>query len=440
MRKNIIAIILLISMLFCSCSNINNVQSDSNSENKYDLSFYKKTAEPLDEVEKERYEDIITELLDEDLWTTQDAYDTAHYLMVPMHYAYKSSNQNYVNMYQAFFNRFVDDVILGNDNYGFKELPILYQLHFSYLISQYLVLSYANGYPVDNQELLFDFVEDVSYKLLFGVKCGWTGEKNFVTRVEKVLDGYEYEYKYQSAIPDNIWFSLAILSDSKVIDEQRYYKNKYAAEIDDLAYRIFSDEKQNVVTEDGGWLFQVGAWSDYKDYNYAGNEKIYPEIQPKIREDITNDSSHFLRIPLMLHSYLSAQTEDKKIKLFQNRIQQLSYQMKNKVLKNIDGKWLTTTFMDGTNGVYRYEYHESGVGIEGYDLSGSFLLGWWSFLEDPDIKNVYIDILNLFPMEGNQSNPYFDHTTVRQQNKYFDADTAFVNGMYELLVACASKL
>lgn len=163
-------------------------------------------------------------------------------------------------------------------------------------------------------------------------------------------------------------------------------------------------------------------------------------MEPNPREDIVWDSSHFHRMPLHLNSYLAAQTLPERRELFVLRKQQLANQMAEHVLQKVDGLWLATTFMDGTNGVYRYSYHEEGVGIEGYDLSETVLLGWWALLDDPRITEIHREILREFPMEAGPDNPYWDGTTVREQNPFFDSDTAFGNGMYECMTMCAGKM
>lgn len=43
-------------------------------------------------------------------------------------------------------------------------------------------------------------------------------------------------------------------------------------------------------------------------------------------------------------------------------------------------------------------------------------------------------------MEGNRSNPYFDHAIIREQNPYFGMDTAFDNGMFQCMTTCAAAL
>ena len=67
------------------------------------------------------------------------------------------------------------------------------------------------------------------------------------------------------------------------------------------------------------------------------------------------------------------------------------------------------------------------------------LLGWWSLLDDGRITQIYEDILAQFPMSAGMDNPYYDYGTTREQNSFFDADTAFDNGMMECLVTLATK-
>lgn len=78
--------------------------------------------------------------------------------------------------------------------------------------------------------------------------------------------------------------------------------------------------------------------------------------------------------------------------------------------------------------------------MAGYDLSGTFLVGWWSLLGDERITECYQDVLETYPMVGDRSNPYFDPLTIREQNPHFDMDTAFDNGMFQCMTACAAAL
>ena len=111
----------------------------------------------------------------------------------------------------------------------------------------------------------------------------------------------------------------------------------------------------------------------------------------------------------------------------------------NAVIKKSDGYYVTTTFMDGTNGVYRYDYSQEGVGLQGYDVSYRLLQGWWIFLRDDRVTNMYEEILNMFPINDVKETPYFDPVTIQEQNIYFDQDTSFENGFMEIIIMLAVR-
>ena len=398
------------------------------------------TAEPLSEEEQTLYDSTVKVLLTEDLWTERDMYDACHYMMIPMYYAFWSGDTETIQMYRDFFARFTADVT-GVDSRHFQEVSQLNRLHFFYLCTQFMNLCAANDFDELIPTELPDLAQNCAADYLLYHTANWGTEPTVIEHMRQVIAGKEYSRSYYGTIEDFDMFTLGILCDLKCFYGMR--GETYDGVLDtaaDLAYQIFSSPQLNQETELGGWLFQPGVYYDHSDMAYAGNETITEGIKPKLREDVPSDSSHSLRLPLLLRSYQSAQTTQDRWDLFELREEQLANQMVNYVLKYVDGHWLTTTFMDGTNGVYRYSYHEDGVGLEGYDLSGTFLLGWWVLLNDDRITVVYQDILETFPMEGNISNPYFDHATIREQNPFFDMDTAFENGMFECIVTCASKL
>lgn len=403
--------------------------------------LYTGTAEPLDAAQQALYDSTVKVLLKENLWTERDMYDAGNYLMIPMHYAFRAGDEDAIALFADFFKRFTNDVS-ETDIYGFRDTSALNQFQFLYLCTQYICLCTANGYNALIPELLPSLVETYAQTYLYdGTLYSEKGRTPVIDHIRYVLDGGRYDKNYYGAIYDSEKFTLALLCDlnyvARIHGETPDEVTVIAA---DLACQLFSSPYLNQITEKEGWLFQVGAWADHPDYAYAGNETITKNMQMKPKENIAEDSSHSHRIPLFLRSYQSAQRDIERWERMSLRRKQLANQMICYVLKNVDGHWLTTTFMDGTNGVYRYSYHEDGVGLEGYALSGTFLLGWWSLLEDSRITAVYQDILKTFPMKGDRSNPYFDYATVRERNPFFSGDTAFDNGMMECMVACASKI
>lgn len=395
---------------------------------------------PLSEDEQALYKSTVSVLLQEDLWTERDMYDAAHYLMVPMHYAFDSGDSEKIAQFHQFFVRFYQD-ITGSDIYDFSEqTPDVNLMQFYYFCCEYLRLCALTGELSTTPDGLYNYLYRQVEYLYTGVPGNWNSEKNYMTRAEQILLHKEYPYSYYSALADPDLFPLASLCDLRVVAKLSGQEDtpllKKAAS---LAYRIFTDTTLITETAQGGYLFQVGVWKDHSDYAYSGNTEITPNIQPLMREDIVSDSSHFMRQALWLTSFQQAQDYQEQYDLFQTRREQLANQLVNYVINYMDGIPLATTFMDGTCGVYRYSYNSGGIGHQGYSLSGTLLLGWWSFLDDARITQVYEDILTQFPMSAGMDNPYFDYATTREQNPFFDMDTAFDNGMMECIVMLSTK-
>lgn len=406
--------------------------------------LYTGASETLTPEEQSLYDNTVMAWLQDDLWRGRDLYETGHNLMIPMHYAFRSQNEEAIAAFSSFFERFVDDVLGGGDQYQFQKVYTLGHMHFFYLCTQFMNLCAANG----REELIPDGIAQLARncaeEYLLRSPAIWGTEATVIEHIRQILAGKEYPYRYYSGLVDPEQFALAILCDLKCLNT---LLGKESDDVlltaADLAYHLFESPLLNQETEGGGWLFQAGVSSDDPDFAYAGNEEVYAGIQPSPRDDIAADSSHSHRTPLFLRSFQSAQSTVETWELFTLRRQELANQMVNYVLKNVNGYWLTTTFMDGTNGVYRYSYSVEGVGLSGYELSSTLLVGWWSMLMDSRITSVYqdtLDMLRAVPLKWDESNPYFNSTIVQDQNPFFAADAAFENGMMEVLVLCASKI
>lgn len=405
--------------------------------------LYTGISEALLPEEQSLYDNTVMVWLQDDLWRGRDLYETGHNLMIPMHYAFRSQNEEAITAFSSFFERFASDV-LGEDQYEFQKVYTLNHMHFFYLCTQFMNLCAANG----REELIPDGIAQLARncaeEYLLHSNAIWGTEPTVIEHIRQILAGKEYPYKYYSGLVDPEQFALAILCDLRCLNTLlEKESDDVLLTAADLAYQLFESPLLNQQTEEGGWLFQVGVSSDDPDFAYAGNAEVYAGIQPRSRDDIAPDSSHFHRMPLFLRSFQSAQSTVETWELFTLRRRQLANQMMNYVLKNVNGYWLTTTFMDGTNGVYRYSYSVEGVGLSGYECSSTFLVGWWSMLMDGRITSVYqdtLDMLRAIPLKWDGANPYFNSTIVREQNPFFAADTAFESGMMEVLVLCASKI
>jgi hypothetical protein len=70
----------------------------------------------------------------------------------------------------------------------------------------------------------------------------------------------------------------------------------------------------------------------------------------------------------------------------------LSIQFRQKVLVMPDGQfpyYRLNNYMDGTNGLYRWNYSGRKSATLPYGNSGTIYLGWWGFLPDQNLKAIY---------------------------------------------------
>lgn len=387
------------------------------------------------------YDSTVGVLLTQELWTDRDVYDTAHALMVPMHYAFAVGDMEKIDAFAAFFDRFAED-ITGEDSYGFLECGWLSILQFYYFVTQFISLCAQYGYEDLVPVKLIPVITETVSQFYYEVPGNWNCEPTRQEHFKQVLAGKEYPISYYSLIDDFDLFFLSILCDLNV------YHRIIGVEVTELeetaaylAYALLASPLLNEETEDDGWVFQRGVWWDYPDFAYAGHQAITANMEPKPRRDVTWDSSHFMRMPACIISWRNAQPTQERYALIEKRRAQLATQFASEICKKVNGYWLATTFIDGTNGVYRYSYNTPGVGYSGYENSAHILVGWWSLLGDVRIRQIYTEILQEFPLEANRdTNPYFDFATIRDQNPFYDADTGYDLGMYQCMVMCASKL
>lgn len=412
------------------------------SEQRVDVTdFTLSVPEALTAEEEALYARTVSQVLTQQLWAERDMYDAAYTLMVPMHFAFSRNDQEKMEEFHGFFDRFFQD-ISTEDTQSFLEQPYnVDRIQFLYFCCEYLRLCALTGTYDQAPEGLYNYLYDEMEYIFTEIPGNWGVEKNAQAHIEQVLLGKTYSRSYYGSLSDYDLIPLAGLCDLRVIASLTGKSDtKLMKEAAHLAYSLYSNPYVITETEKGGWLFQVGVCSDYPDFQYVGNAEVTPDIQPKPREDIVGDSSHFMEHALWLSSFQQAQTYQEYFDLFQLRQEQLANQLINYVIQYVDGKPLATTFMDGTCGVYRYSYNAEGVGHQGYSLSCGLLYGWWSFLGDARIDEIYADLLDQFPMTADLDNPYFDYATTREQNPFFDMNTSLENGMAECMVMLAGKI
>lgn len=360
----------------------------------------------------------VDQLLGEKLWTKRDAYDAAHILMVPMHAAYATRNQETIKRYREFVGRYV-----GDDSR--EDIGRLTNLQFAYLVSRFIVLDVnANGCGALANEAA-RFLEKLFTTEVMSPAWQWS-MPDFPTmfdRIEWKLEQRETFPSYLKAMIDEEMFAVALASDISVVVSKcgapvpRDIRRAVA-----LGYRIIIQEG---VSKDSGWVFQPGIWRDHPDYAFAGNNELAIGLSRKPVEDIGLDSSHSARFPLWLQSFRCAVEGGARQKITAI-IEGLRRQFLGVVLAGTEDGVKLRNFTTGENGVYRYSYKTAGPG-GGYGpggLSFTFNLGWWSFL-GPDSGPLYQKQLTALPFSKETTALYLQpivttETAPRPRHPQFD--------------------
>lgn len=97
-----------------------------------------KTGKEFDNWNHLLWDKTIMSYLQDDLWTTTNAYDAGHFLMVPLHAAFKSNEEQWQKQFAEHFKRFVNEYYKNNDHIVKSRLD---RLQYLYLASQFVVLS-----------------------------------------------------------------------------------------------------------------------------------------------------------------------------------------------------------------------------------------------------------------------------------------------------------
>lgn len=391
------------------------------------------------------WENTIKRMLENHLWKERDAYDSGHFLMVPLHAVFTLKDQSKINDFHQFFNSFLQNYKKDN----FNSLNTLTRLQFLYLTSQYLVLTKINKTPLSDELILIltNSIESIWYQPAWQWKeCSSPNFQNMSERIEWKLENKTVPYSYCRAIIDEELFTFAIAADLKTIlsDESP----KFINEILDIAYRVFKQEVVFLNAASEQWLFQPGVWTDHPDYAYAGWTEIKENLDKNPVPGIAMDTSHSHRFSLWLISLQKAFSIKKELDrsdYFEKLRYGLTKQFKNKVLVSPSiefPNYRTTNFMDGHNGVYRYGYVtvETGKGYGPYELSGTLLLGWWSFLPDQSMKDVYCFIASRFPLSEQEIVTYLGPDTTRDRHPLIKGRNQYQSGLLELINILACEL
>ena len=379
---------------------------------------------------------------DEELWNDINSYDAGHLLLIPMFFAFSENDVNQISIYDDLFKRFSN--YLKNQNYEYKFWD-LNHIQFLFLASNYINLCSEYNHNIENipKELLNYLYDESFYYLQLEREKYKTSEipqYNTIIGIKQNLDAGVVttdQYMYHLAIISNL-YEFSKLNKIELSDKRK----RKMQDIQEIVNRIFTERV--TFTQGNKWLFDVGCYDNHEDYAYMNYMEINENMIPSKNENTTWDTSHFMRIPVFLQIFKRLNKDnDEMYNYYKKLILGLKEQFLENVLVYPDSEntyFRTTNYMDGRNGLYRYNYNTAqNNAYLPYQISGSLTLGWWCFLGN-GINDVYSQMYKTFPLSEEGIKTYVGPNTTRERNKYAKWPDFFENGFAKTICLYASKL
>jgi hypothetical protein len=392
----------------------------------------------------QRWSAAIDPMLRRTIQSSNEAYTDGQELIVPLHAAFRLRDEAWERSFADHFSRVTS-------NPAVLPADVLSRLEYLYLASEFLVLAKQSGredlIPSGLPDLLFAEVRNfwqVAPASQWGRKPFQGGIRE---RILWKLKNHKVEKSYYRAVIDHDLFLLAIAADLRAFGGIQAQTQVWSSTLDDVlsvAFKVFSQE--GVSQPDGGWLFQPGVWTDHPEYQYVGNAVAQAGMQAAPLRGIAEDSSHSMRFAAWLTSFMLAYAPGSEEYLFYSHLRDgLEKQFFDKVLVRPSTDqpcYLLNNFMDGSNGVYRWNYASlgNGVGYGANQLSSSLLLGWWSLLGTQRTRDLYADLARQFPWPKECIDLYLGPTpTHSHPASAFDPQSPSMR-LWHVVVQLASEL
>jgi hypothetical protein len=379
------------------------------------------------------------------LWTDDEAYDAGHYLMVPLHAAFALGNSDWQRAFAEHFERAAGEWVAEPST----PQTQLARLQYLYLAAEFLALA-APTDPSQVPALLPPLLQ-TEIRRVWEQEPAWQwGRDPFPggmrERLLWKLSTPSTEPSFHRAVVGEELFVMAIAADLRRYAQASGWAALDTSLVNDILRTAMPVFQQRVVWRGPGWLFQPGVWADHPDFAHAGLSTVGAGERAAPLTDVAEDVSHSHRFPLWLQSLAAAfPSGTPEHSYFQELTIGLAAQFFGAVLR-----WpvpdsipiSTSNYMDGRDGLYRWEYVTQGPG-QGYgpsELSGTLTLGWWAFLPGAEPPAVYRDLAGRFPLDSATVALYVGPNTLRPRNPLVALPAAYSNGFAELLVKLAAEL
>jgi hypothetical protein len=352
--------------------------------------------------DREHWASDVAPLLKTPIWNKDQAADATAVLIVPIHAAFALGEESWQRQLGDAFaaalrNR--RDIATGR----------LHRLQFLWMAARFVAVATEAKKPDRIPAGLPDFLES-EFERFWAREPAWQWGSpelpGIKARIRYKLDRAPRTPSYYGVILDEDQYVLALASDLRGYRRATGIATPRQAMLDeayDLAREVY--RARGEFQADGGWLFDKGYWTDFPDFAHAGRDR--PETgPPKKVPGIAADSSHSHKFPAWLTSHIfGSEPGSRARERFQEMIRGLERQLFTHVIKppspDFPG-YRATNFMDGRNGLYRWDIASegfAGTGYGPYELSGTLTLGWWALIGSERTRALYEGILATFPLE-----------------------------------------
>jgi hypothetical protein len=340
-------------------------------------------------------------LLDDSVGTNARAYHVGSMAIVPLYAAFRGDDPDWQHHFAAHFERLLQSTSVIA---GFNELSRLQYLYFA---SQFLVVAKDTGHSDLIPAGLPDYLYSELRSTWLDRPASVYAHPPFDGRRESLVYKLRLrspEKSYYRAIMDWDFFLFAIAADLRHYGGTPAQRRAWKATLEDVLQIAETVCRQEIKpTSSGGWLLQPGVWRDHPDYQYTGYTQAVTGMLPAPSPGGSWDSSHFLRAPLWITSLMNAYPRGSpRHEFYANLRLGLARQFFAKVMVPPSADcpcYRLNNFMDGSNGLYRWGYGSFGPdnGYGPYQVSGSMMIGSWSFLGSERSKTLYLDLAKAYP-------------------------------------------
>lgn len=323
-------------------------------------------------------------------------YHFVHSSFVPLIYSYNIKDTIVMNFFTSYFTLDKLKFVIDNNSINPMEKTQYMYLNLEYIrrnINKENTILERNNKVLQliEKTILKEWTKDKG-EIWSNESFQYVGRRSRIASILLNKIPEQNEKSFYKAITDFELF--CIISGCSLASNQLKLYGKINPEIEEFIVYMFQILKtQCKVYSDGRWLLQPGVWKDHSDYIYAGNSISNKNLKIAKIDTISWDASHSARWPIFLNTLKSLfnplSKEFKSISILQKG---LADQFLFKVVNQNDSFPRFNNYLDGWNGIYRYNYSSMKNGYEPFSCNKHVFLSWWKILDDERINKIYSTI------------------------------------------------